>query len=137
VRSIVFTLGMTMLASGASLHALERQPACDGLDTSLSSDRRQEYAALVARAVAEGVRPSGVKIHRFMAIGAWSAVSVSTPVTDDGYLFFQETDGRKQFRDVWGGWADPSEKPELIKWVTNLGAPERLAACFADTATRH
>src|SRR5690606_702943 len=46
-------------------------------------------------------------------------------------FFFEEVDGHKQFRDVWGGMAEPSERPELIEWARNLGAPENLATCFA------
>ena len=57
--------------------------------------------------------------------------------SEDGFFFFKETRGRKQFKEVWGGWADPSEKSELIKWAAKLGVPTGLAACFADVATRH
>jgi hypothetical protein len=56
-------------------------------------------------------------------------------VSDDGVMFFQTVNGKKQFRDVWGGYADPSEKPELVSWAKKLGAPQGLADCFADAVT--
>lgn len=123
---VTFTCGVA--------HAV--QP-CDAVDTNLSPARKQEYAALVAKAVTARIKPSAVKFRNFMEGGSWSAVYVSTPVGDDGVFFFQDVNGQKQFKEVWGGWADPSEKPDLIKWARKLGAPENLAACFADVVTRH
>jgi hypothetical protein len=101
--------------------ALAAQP-CDAVDTNLSSARKQEYAALVVGAVTARIKPSAVKFRTFMESGAWSAVYVSTPVGDDGVFFFQDVNGQKQFKEVWGGWADPSERPDLIKWARKLGA---------------
>ena len=110
--------------------------ACEGVDTALSAARKHEYALLVAKAMTVKVDPSAVKLRNFMESGPWSAVYASTPVSDDGVFFFQNVNGQKQFKEVWGGSADPSEKPELTKWVRDLGAPERLATCFADVVTR-
>jgi len=116
--------------------AYAAQP-CDGVDTDISPAREQEYAGLVAKAVTAKIKPSTVKFHNFMASGDWSAVYVSTPVGDDGVFFFQNVNGQKQFKEVWGGWADPAEKPDLTKWARKLGAPQNLAACFADVVARH
>jgi hypothetical protein len=50
--------------------------------------------------------------------------------------FFEDVDGEKQFREVWGGIALVSEHAEQVAWAEALGAPSDLAACFADaTAT--
>jgi hypothetical protein len=106
---------------------------CAGVDTSLTDARRHEYAPLVAAALEHKVRPAAVELSHFMQSGSWSAVSASTPLADDGVLFFEEAGGRKQFKDAWGGWADPSERSELVDWAKGLGAPERLATCFAQT----
>lgn len=114
--------------------AVAAQP-CAGVDTNLTDPVKREYAAMVAKAVGKGVKPSQVKLSRVMQSGNWSAVYASTPQTDDGMLFFETVDGRKQFKDVWGGWADPSERPELVAWAKKLGAPDRLAKCFARTVT--
>lgn len=104
---------------------------CAGVDTDLTDARKAEYAALVAKSLNAKVKPSAVGVSRYMGSGAWSAVYASTPVADDGVLFFEVADGKKQFKDVWGGVADPSERQDLIKWAKDLGAPVNLAKCFA------
>jgi hypothetical protein len=110
--------------------------ACAGVEKSPGPAQKQEYAALVTRAMTTKIKPSAVKFLSFLESGSWSAVYVSTPAADDGMFFFQDVDGHKQFKEVWGGMADPSEKPDLTKWAIKLGAPENLATCFADVVTR-
>ncbi|MBZ9963601.1 hypothetical protein [Mesorhizobium sp. BR1-1-2] len=109
--------------------------ACDGVKVEVTKARKQEYAPLVASAMDNKFKPARAKFITILESGNWSAAYVSTPVSDDGVMFFQTVDGRKQFRDVWGGYADPSEKPELVSWAKKLGAPEKLARCFAETVT--
>jgi hypothetical protein len=122
-------LGMTLPSSFAATGA------CDGIKVEANKARKQEYAPLVASALDNKVKPARVKFITIMENGNWSAAYVSTPVSDDGVMFFQTVDGKKQFRDVWGGYADPSEKPELVAWAKKLGAPQDLAKCFADEVT--
>lgn len=105
--------------------------ACDGVETTLTDARKHEYSALVAGSLTASVKPSSVKIRNFMAAGSWSAVYASTPVSEDGVLFFDTVSGKKQFKDDWGGWATPDDRPELIRWAKALGVPESLARCFA------
>ncbi len=127
-------LALLVLMAGeafAPIPAMAADPACDGVDTALTDSRKQEYAALVAGALENAVEPSAVTISSFMASGAWSAVYAATPVADDGVLFFEDAGGEKQFKDVWGGMALPEDRPELIAFATELGAPESLAKCFA------
>ncbi|MDX3929598.1 MAG: hypothetical protein QHC90_27840 [Shinella sp.] len=108
---------------------------CTGVAVAITDARKHEYASLVAKALNGKVKPSQVKLYSVMEGELWSAVYVSTPETDDGVLFFEGANGNKQFKDVWGGWADPSDKPELIRWAKKLGAPDTLARCFAQTVT--
>ena len=108
---------------------------CDGVSVAATKERRQEYAQLVVSAISSKVKPAEVKFHGIMESGPWSAAYVSTPVADDGVLFFQRIGDERRFREAWGGWADPSERPELIAWAIALGAPHDLAKCFADTVT--
>ncbi len=110
---------------------------CDGVDTALSPGRRRDYARLVASAVTTHVDPSAVHFRTFMASGSWSAIYAAMPGSEDGVFFFQDSNGQQRFREVWGGWADPSDKPELTRRARQLGAPADLAACFADVVTRH
>lgn len=133
----LFLLLAADFAGSAGEAAVMAPGACPGVDTSLTAARKQEYAVLVMKSLTPKVAISGISVHDFMAEGAWSAVYASTPVSEDGVFFYQAAAGRKQFKEVWGGWAEPSDKPELVKWARKLGAPEGLAACFADMVTRH
>lgn len=108
---------------------------CNGVNVELTKQLKQEYLPLVIAAMGVKVDPGKVSLHKVMESRAWSAVYVSTPVADDGVMFFQSNEGQRQFRDVWGGWAEPSEMPQLIAWATTLGAPKGLATCFAETVT--
>jgi hypothetical protein len=108
---------------------------CDGVKVEATKARKQEYAPLVVSAMENKVKPAQVEFISIMESGNWSAAYVSTPVADDGVMFFQTVNGKKHFRDVWGGFADPSEKPELVTWAEKLGAPKELAKCFAETVT--
>ncbi|TPE63916.1 hypothetical protein FJQ54_03480 [Sandaracinobacter neustonicus] len=108
--------------------------SCRPLDTRLTPQRTSEYAQLVADALVAKVRPQEVKVRRFMRSGAWSAVNVSTPVSDDGVMFFRLDGKHQQYKGVWGGWATPDDRAQLIAWAHGIGAPTALAHCFADSA---
>lgn len=122
-------LGMTLAPAFAANNA------CDGVKVEVTKARKQEYAPLVVSAMDNKFKPAQAKFITIMESGNWSAAYVSTPVSDDGVMFFQTVNGKKQFRDVWGGYADPSEKPELVSWAKKLGAPQDLAKCFAQAVT--
>lgn len=103
---------------------------CEGVDTQLTTARKTEYSKLVSEALEEDTKPSDIVIYNFMDVGSWSAVYASTPVSEDGVLFFETVGEHHEFRDVWGGWADSSERQELIAWAEGIGAPRELANCF-------
>jgi hypothetical protein len=109
--------------------------ACAGVDMDASQARKHEYAGLVAGTVGQNVKPSAVNILEFRSSGTWSMVYADTPVADPGYFFFQSVEGQKRFKDVWGGMAQPSDRPEITAWAKKLGAPNNLAVCFAQMAT--
>lgn len=120
-------LGMMLTSAFAA------NSACDGVEVEMTQARKHEYAPLVAAAMDNSFKPAQTKFLSIMESGAWSAAYVSIPDADDGVMFFQTVNGKKQFRDVWGGFAVPSEKPELVAWAKKLGAPDKLARCFAET----
>ncbi len=122
-------LGITLTSAFAAKHD------CGGVKVEVTTARKQEYAPLVASAMENKVKSAQVEFSTIMESGDWSAAYVSTPVSDDGMMFFQTVNGKKHFREVWGGYADPSEKPELVSWAEKLGAPQDLAKCFAETVT--
>jgi len=126
----------TLAGLGVTLTpAFAGNKACDGVKVEMTAARKQAYAPLVASAMNAKVKSAQVKFSTIMESGNWSAAYISTPASDDGMMFFETVNGKKQFRDVWGGYAEPSEKPELIVWAKKLGAPENLARCFAETVT--
>ena len=112
-----------------------RAAPCPGVDQSLTAARKQEYARLVADDLRGDVQPRRIKVLAFMGQAPWSVAYVSTPVSDNGYFFFEETRRAKRFKDVWGGMAEPSERPQIAAWARKLGAPKQLAQCFAFHAT--
>jgi hypothetical protein len=122
-------LGIALTSAFAAKHD------CDGVKVEVTKARKHEYAPLVASAMDNRIKSAQVEFSTIMESGNWSAAYVSTPVSDDGVMFFQTVNGKKQFREVWGGWADPSERPELVAWAKKLGAPQDLAKCFAETVT--
>jgi hypothetical protein len=122
-------LGITLTSAFAA------KSACDGVKVEITKTRKEAYAPLVASAMDNKIKPAQVKFSTIMESGNWSAAYISTPMADDGFMFFQMVNGKKRFRDVWGGWADPSERPELVAWAKKLGAPTDLAKCFAETVT--
>lgn len=115
--------------------AFAANEACDGVKVDATKARQAVYAPLVASAMENAFKPAQVEFFAILESGDWSAAYVSTPVSDDGVMFFQTVGGKKRFRDVWGGWAEPSERPELTDWARKLGAPADLARCFAETVT--
>ncbi len=110
---------------------------CDGVDRQLTSARRQEYAALIAKSIRTPHSQQDIHVARFMQSGNWSAAWGESKDFEPGVFFFQITNTGPLFADVWGGWAVPEDRPQLIKWVHALGKdiPDDLAACFAETVT--
>jgi hypothetical protein len=127
----ILAIALTLALTGAMAGVAQAEDPCAGVDTELTDARQQEYAGLVVDAMTADLQSSDVEIHNFLESGAWSAVYISVPDAEDGMFFFEVVDGSKELRDVWGGWADPSERPELITWAEDLGTPEDLATCFA------
>ncbi|XSG82577.1 MAG: hypothetical protein ACPW61_02015 [Methyloligella sp. ZOD6] len=127
IPTIVALMLTGAIASGSAYAA----DPCKGVEQTITDAKKREYSQLVAKSMTGKVKPSQVGLSNVLESGSWSAVYASTPVADDGVFFFQN----KKNKDVWGGWADPSERPELIDWAKQLGAPDDLARCFAQIVT--
>ncbi|NTG30069.1 hypothetical protein G6L33_22865 [Agrobacterium rhizogenes] len=128
---IIGTTIALLLSVGAAV-ATDR---CQDIKVAITDLRKQEYGALVASAMETKIKASQVRFYSILESGVWSAAYVSTPASDDGVMFFETVNGKKRFRDVWGGWADPSEIPELIAWAKKLGVSKDIASCFAKLVT--
>lgn len=131
VRGAALYACVALLWVTPSLADAPHADLCKGVDQSLTAKRRSEFAPLVSRAMGGKVRPGDVKFLGFMGEGDWAAAYVSTPVADNGTLFFRKGKKGWQFRDVWAGVASKGEEAEIARWARHLGAPDKLAACFA------
>lgn len=132
-RSVVLAAAAICLLISSSTAAFA-QDACGGIEQPLTDELKQDYAALAAQLMEDDVAPEQVEVMAVLKSGAWSTAYVQTPVADPGYMFFEEAEGQKQFKDVWGGTASASERPEITAWAEDLGAPADLATCFAEMA---
>ena len=106
---------------------------CDGVDTKLTAQRKADYARLIANSLDQHVEVSTVDVLEFMQAGTWTVVYAAVPIADPGYFFFDSSSGKPVFKDVWGGFAEESEAPEIAKWARSVGASETIASCFAHT----
>ena len=131
---LLATVFLAFTATGSAVpSAFAAKDACEGVKVKVTQSLKAEYGPLVAAALEGKIKAAQVEFDSIMQSGSWSAAYVSTPISDDGVMFFQTVGSKKHFRDVWGGWADPSERPELVAWAEKLGAPASLATCFAQT----
>ncbi|MBN3785939.1 hypothetical protein [Burkholderia sp. Ac-20353] len=133
-RSIASSVSIALALLALSPESFAQK--CDGIDTTLTDARRAEYATLVSKVFGTRVRTQQVEVLRFFGAGNWSAVEAATPVADIGVFFFNESQGRKHFEDVWGGDAEEAEVPMIVKWARKIGAPAQLAQCFAWSQAR-
>ena len=108
--------------------------ACSTADVELTGARLKEYSRLVAGAMDDKVKPKAVGVVRFMGVGTWSAVFATTPLADPGWFVFELVDGNVQFKSAWGGVAFEEDRPGVITWAADLGAPSDFAECFAQVA---
>lgn len=129
-----YRTGLAILSIVLATGATAAQDACASIEQPLTDALKQEYAALAAAALDDGETPDQIEVNTVLQSGGWSVAYVTPSETEPGYVFFEETDGKKQFRDVWGGIATISEQPETAKWAETLGAPADLSACFATLA---
>lgn len=133
---VLVCLALLCVAGGAA-DASTPGPACPGVNQTLSPVRRQTYAALVANSLRTKVDPAAIHVTRFMESGPWSLVWARPPNAEQGVFFFVQSAGVTHFKDVWGGYASPADRADVVHWAHERGAslPDALAACFADAVT--
>lgn len=129
--SFIIKFTATVLAVPFIVYPAVAAVDCAGVDQELTKERKTEYAKLISENLKQAVKPAKVEVDSFMQSGKWTVVYASTPVADPGYFFFDSTSGKQTFRDVWGGMADDGDGPKLVKFAKDLGANEKIAACFS------
>lgn len=132
-RTLDILVGVAAFSLNLSSVAVAKV-TCKDVDTALTSERKATYSKLVANSLDSKVSASKVEIQAYMEASSWSVVYAGVPVADPGYFFFRSVNGKPEFKEVWGGMADESETPELVRWAEKLGAPKSVAECFARNA---
>jgi hypothetical protein len=115
-----------------------RAAPCDRVDRQLTAARQQQYASLVARSIRTPHIPQDIHVAQLMQSGPWSAAWGESKDFEPGVFFFRQATTGPRFVDVWGGWAVPEDRPQLIKWVHALGkdVPDDLPVCLLKRSRR-
>lgn len=125
--------GLLLSATVGSANSAVTKSACSGVTTTITKQQKADYAALIATSLGKKVKSASVKINSFMQYENWAIVYAGVPVADPGYFFFDLSSKTPKYKDVWGGIADESEIPDIVKWAKGIGANEKIADCFART----
>ncbi|MBA8879279.1 hypothetical protein [Phyllobacterium myrsinacearum] len=132
MKSIFCVVAAGIMAGSLSFsESAAAADSCAGVDQTLTKQRKNDYAALIAKSLQGKVKPAKVEVDAFLQSGTWTVIYASTPIADPGYFFFDNSSGASVFVDVWGGIADDGDKPVLIKWARRLGANKEISSCFA------
>lgn len=107
--------------------------ACEDIKVPLTDELEEEYVKLTSEALKTS-DPGPIAIESILVSGAWSVAYIIPEKIEAGYAFFEDSDGQKTLKGVWGGVATSDERPEVVTWAEELGAPTELAACFASRA---
>ena len=126
---------IVMALSLISISAFAAGPCADKV-TTLTGPQRVMYARSISSNL-KGQSPSTIKIGKALTIGNWTAVWAAPKDMEQGVFFYSQEKTGLTFHDVWGGYATPSENPEIARWVKQLSTsvPDDFAKCFAETVT--
>jgi hypothetical protein len=127
MKRLVTTFVLVACAVGAS-SALAASP-CDGVDRSLTSERKAELAP----GIAKELKVSKVDVLQSFRFGGWSIILVDTHESDEAFLFYGRDPLTSRYVALWGGAAESFEEREVKSWaIKNApGIPPKLANCFA------
>jgi CheY-like chemotaxis protein len=109
---------------------------CASKVTTLTTTQRKMYARSISSNL-KGQSPSTIKVDKALTIGNWTAIWASPKEMEQGIFIYSQEKTGLSFHDVWGGYATPSEKPEIVRWVKQLSTsvPDDFANCLAATIT--
>ena len=111
--------------------------SCANVSTALTAPQKRMYARSISSNLTKWQPPAQIEIDRSLTLGNWTAVWATPKDMEQGIFFFSQGKGGLAFRDVWGGYATPSDKPDIVRWVKKLSpsVPDDFAECFAKTVT--
>jgi hypothetical protein len=123
----------------ASFSAFATTP-CAKVSTTLTPAQRKMYARSISSKLTKWRPPAQIKIDKALTLENWTAVWATRQNAEQGIFFYSQEKSGLTFHDVWGGYATPSDKPNIVQWVKKLSSsvPDDFAECFAETVTtRH
>lgn len=102
---------------------------CDGIDRSLTPERR----VALAPAIAKELSSRSLDVLQSFRSDSWSIIYVDTHEADRAFLFFDSNPLTGHYVTLWSGTARPTEEQEILNWATKYapGIPSALARCFA------
>lgn len=128
LKSITAVVGIGLLSLAA--HATP----CDGIDRTLSDERKTELAPVIAKQI----KVKSVDVLQSYREGTWHIIYAKTHVTDNAFIFYKTDPMKGMYVVAWGGQARPDEEAEIARWVKGKakGIPPKLASCFAWHVTK-
>ncbi len=120
----------------ASFSAFAAAP-CAKVSTTLTPVQRKMYARSISSNLTKWQSPAQIKIDKALTLENWTAVWATPQNAEQGIFFYSQEKSGLTFHDVWGGYATPSDKPNIVQWVKKLSpsAPDGFAECFAEIVT--
>jgi hypothetical protein len=125
---------ITLLLSSFSVFAAT---PCTGASTTLTSAQRKMYARSISSNLTKWQSPALIKIDETLTLHNWTAVWAAPKDMEQGVFIYSQEKSGLTFHDVWGGYAEPSDKPIIVRWVKKLApsVPDDFAECVAETIT--
>ncbi len=123
---------MILIAAALLAAAPAEANSCTGLESRATPLSRKADAALIRQLARQGVRASG--IGQAITDGKWRVIWATPQEAENGIFFFQRQAKGWRLKGTWGGVVAPGEQADVRSWARNIGAPPRIARCFADRA---
>lgn len=107
---------------------------CDGIDRTLTEERKAELAPVVAKQI----KVKTVDVLQSYRDGTWHILYAKTHVTDNAFIFYKADPLKSTYVVAWGGQARPDEEATIARWINGKakGIPPKLAKCFAWHVTK-
>ena len=123
-----------LLVLTASAFASE---SCSNGSRTLTSPERKMYARSIASNLSKFRSPADITVQKALAVANWTVVWATPTGAEQGMFFFSQEKTGLVYHDVWGGYATPSERANVMRWVMQLSpsVPREIARCFADAVT--
>jgi hypothetical protein len=126
-------IAVLLMFSGSAIAA----NPCASVSTTLSAAEKKMYAQSISSNLTKWEPPAQIKIEKAISLKNWTAVWATPKNTEQGIFFYSQEKSGLKFHDVRGGFALPSDKPNIVRWIKKLSSsvPDDFAECAAETIT--